>query len=79
VKGDITMSLTIILILLSFVLGVCTGLYLRSRTGKDGSLQIDMSDPEKDIYRLQLDDDISNLSKKKKVILVVDLNAKLSG
>lgn len=42
-----------------------------------GTLRIDHSDPEKDIYRFEIDD-LDALSKKKKVILAVDNDADLS-
>lgn len=42
-----------------------------------GTLRIDQSDPEKDIYRIDIDD-LDNLAKKKRVVLKVDPNADLS-
>lgn len=44
----------------------------------DGTLQIDTKNPEKDVYRLSLDGDITELPKKKIVILLVDAKADLS-
>jgi len=44
----------------------------------DGVLQIDTNNQEKDIYRLSLDGDITNLPKKKIIILSVDAKADLS-
>lgn len=44
-----------------------------------GTLRIDHSDPEKDIYRLEISNlDLNDLSKKKKITLKVDNNADLS-
>ena len=45
-----------------------------------GTLRIDHSDPEKDIYRLDLNDlnDLDALNTKKRVILTIDHNADLS-
>ena len=45
-----------------------------------GTLRIDHSDPNKDIYRLDLDDldDLDVLSRKKQVILDIDHHANLS-
>lgn len=44
---------------------------------KEGVLQIDHSDPEKDVYRFVIDK-IDDLSKKKYIVLKVDNNADLS-
>ena len=44
---------------------------------KAGTLRIDHSNPEKDVYRIEIDD-LDGLSKKKHVILKVDNNANLS-
>lgn len=42
-----------------------------------GTLRIDHSNPDKDVYRLELDD-LDNLSKKKRIVLHVDNDADLS-
>lgn len=47
-----------------------------SRT--DGALLIDTHDPNKDVFRLSLDTDLSELPKKKQIVLVVDSKADLS-
>ncbi len=44
---------------------------------KEGVLQIDHSNPEKDVYRFVIDK-IDDLSKKKYIVLKVDNNADLS-
>lgn len=44
---------------------------------KVGTLKIDHSDPEKDIYRIDIND-LDKLSKKKLIILKIDNNANLS-
>lgn len=44
---------------------------------KVGTLKIDRSDPEKDIYRIDIND-LDKLSKKKLIILKIDNNADLS-
>lgn len=49
--------------------------FIRYRTV--GTLRIDHFDPEKDVYRIEIDD-LDGLSKKKHVILKVDNNADLS-
>ena len=43
----------------------------------DGVIRIDQTNPEKDIYRLDIDD-IDKLSKKKRILLKVDTHADLS-
>ena len=45
--------------------------------GTFGTLRIDHSNPEKDVYRLDLND-LDALNKKKRVILTIDHNADLS-
>jgi hypothetical protein len=45
---------------------------------KDGTLQIDTTDPTKDTFRIQLDGPVDSLIDKKKVTLCVDTSAKLS-
>lgn len=42
-----------------------------------GTLRIDHANPEKDVYRIEIDD-LDALSKKKKVVLKVDNHADLS-
>lgn len=42
-----------------------------------GTLKIDHSNPEKDVYRLEIDD-LEGLSKKHKIVLKVDNRANLS-
>ena len=49
--------------------------YIRYR--KAGTLRIDHSNPEKDVYRIEIYD-LDGLSNKKHVILKVDNNANLS-
>ena len=47
-------------------------------TPTDGTLQIDTSDPTKDVYRLSLTEEIEDLASKKTITLTVDPNAKLT-
>lgn len=49
--------------------------YWMKRTS--GTLRIDHSNPEKDIYRFEVDE-IENLPKKKEIVLKIDNNADLS-
>lgn len=43
----------------------------------DGILRIDRSDPEKDVYRIELNN-LSSVHTKKRIILKIDSNADLS-
>lgn len=43
-----------------------------------GTLRIDRQNPEKDIYRFDIDGDIVNLPKKKRIVMKIDPNADLS-
>lgn len=68
----------IAILILESVLRISKASYIRSGAGTDGVLQIDSSNPEKDIYRLVLNDQIADLSKKKIVTFKVDNNVNLS-
>lgn len=57
-------------------LGAVLGLSSASYTG-EGTLQIDTSDPEKDLYRLVYDGDVNELTDKEKVTFKIDKNAKV--
>lgn len=62
--------------LLWFVVGVFIGsiiFYDRS----SGTLRIDHRNPEKDVYRIEIDN-LDNLAKKRRVVLKVDNHADLS-
>lgn len=50
-------------------------MFVRSRT--HGVLRIDRSNPDKDVYRIEIDD-LDTLAKKRRVVLKVDPNADLS-
>ena len=64
----------------AFILGLIIGglivLIFQHRITTSGELLIDHTDPEKDIYRINVNN-LDDLSKKKQVILKVDNNAKL--
>lgn len=45
----------------------------------DGTLLIDTSNPEKDIYRYEVDTPLEDLPQRKKIVLTVDGHAILSG
>lgn len=57
-------------------LGAVLGLSSAAYNG-EGTLQIDTSDPEKDIYRLAYDGNLGDLANKDKVTFKIDPNAKL--
>jgi len=71
-------SISALTIFIGVILGISSRTYVKSGADTDGTLQIDTSSPEKDIYRLQLNSDLENLAEKAKVSLKVDPNAKLS-
>ena len=65
-------------IAVSFVVGVLISvLFIDLRSGY-GALQIDHSDPEKDLYRIVITTDLDKLPKKKRVVLKIEDNADLS-
>ena len=67
---------------ISFLIGALVGLVsgiviFAILNNKSGTLRIDHSNPEKDVYRFDIDD-LDELSKKKRIVLKVDNNANLS-
>lgn len=66
----------LILFACSFVSSIVT-MIVMYLTSARGTLRIDRSNPEKDVYRIEIDD-LDALSRKKKVILDVDNSAILS-
>lgn len=67
--------------MLLFLIGVLVGtiiasILLSNRSGS-GVLKIDHSDPEKDVYRFEIND-LDSLNKKKEIVLKIDHNADLS-
>ena len=71
-------TISAVTIFLGVLLGISTNTYIKSGADTDGTLQVDTSSPEKDIYRLQLNSNLENLAEKAKVTLKVDPNANLS-
>lgn len=69
------------MVLLWFLLGLLSGVIITivicCLQTKRGVLKIDRSDPERDIYRLDIDD-LDVLSKKKRLLLKIDNDADLS-
>ena len=59
------------------IIGVIISWLFCAFTRVSGVLKIDHSNPEKDIYRIELND-LDSLSKKHRVVLKVDHNANLT-
>ena len=66
----------LILFVCSFVSSIVT-MIVMYLTSSRGTLRIDHSNPEKDVYRIEIND-LEDLSRKKRVILDVDNSAILS-
>ena len=62
-----------IYVAIGFMFGLLASVICRSLSKKDGILRIDQSNPEKDIYRLEIDN-LDILPKKKKIVLKVKKN-----
>ena len=69
---------------MTFLFGMFAGFFIASLISficfcfmARGTLKIDHSDPEKDLYRFEIDD-LDNLSKRKRVILSIEHDADLS-
>lgn len=63
--------------LVGLVIGSIITVIVMCKLTVSGVLRIDHSNPEKDIYRFDVDD-IDRLSKKKRITLSIDNNADLS-
>lgn len=63
---------------LGICLGFSTSKYNSSDKYRDGILKIDQNDPEKDIYRLEMNTPLDEVKDKKMVSLRVDSNATLN-
>ena len=73
------MVLTYILVAIAGVLVGIIGSYVfQVAQTAYGTLRIDHTDPEKDLYRIDIDGNFDNISKEKRIILKVDNNADLS-
>ena len=68
---------TLVAYLLGVLFGAITANILRFEFRSFGVLMIDHSNPEKDVYRLEIDK-LDSLSSKKKIVLKIDNNADLS-
>ena len=67
--------LEVVLVLAGLVVGYCIGIF--TKRSVTGTLRIDHSNPEKDLYRFDIDD-LDKLDKQKFVKLKIDHNADLS-
>lgn len=73
------MVLTYILVAIAGVLvGIIASYIFQVVQTAYGTLRIDHTDPEKDLYRIDIDGNFDNISKEKRIILKVDNNANLS-
>lgn len=66
-----------VLFLLGVFIGALITLITRDIGAGSGTLRVDHSNPEKDIYRLEVDD-LDGLDKKKRLNLKIDHHANLS-
>lgn len=64
-------------VIVGFIFGVAITLIVVLNKTANGILKIDHSNPEKDVYRIELGD-LDELSKKRTVILTIDNDADLS-
>lgn len=71
-------TISALTIFLGVILGISTSSYYKSGADTDGVLQVDVTDPAKDIYRLQLNSELETLADKQRVIFKVDSDVKLS-
>lgn len=75
VNWQTIVSVSLVSGIYSVLNNILTGL---PETTTDGTLKIDTSDPNKDVYRIDLGNELANLGTKKRVVLNVDPNADLS-
>ena len=69
--SEIGATISLIDVALGTILGISSSNYKG-----DGNLVVNTSDPEKDVYNLQLNGDISELTKKKSVTFTVNSDNK---
>ena len=72
-------TLTAITLFCGIVLGVSKKQYDSSGAGSSGTILIDTSNPEKDVYRLELIDPVESLRNKNSVTFTVDASHDLQG
>lgn len=62
-------------VVIAFLLGLGIGLIFPRKSS--GTIRIDHSNPEKDVYRLEVDD-LESMDKKRTIVFKIDHNADLS-
>ena len=62
-------------VVIAFLLGLGIGLIFPHKIS--GTIRIDHSNPEKDVYRLEVDD-LESMDKKRTIVFKIDHNADLS-
>lgn len=62
-------------VVIAFLLGLGIGLIFPHKSS--GTIRIDHSNPEKDVYRLEVDD-LESMDKKHTIVFKIDHNADLS-
>ena len=72
-------TLAAITLFCGIALGVSKKQYDSSGAGTSGTILIDTSDPEKDVYRLELIDPVESLRDKNSVTFTVDASHDLQG
>ena len=73
------MVLTYILVAIAGVIvGIVASYVFQVVQTAYGTLRIDHADPEKDLYRIDIDGNFDNIAKEKRIILKVDNDADLS-
>lgn len=69
--GEVVASIAALTTLLGVVLVVLRNSYEKSDAKFDGELSVDTSDPERDIFQVDLGDDLPNLASKDAITLKV--------
>lgn len=64
----------LIYVLIGVFIGSLITNILHLRTKSSGTLEINYSDPERDLYRLVIQDDLDTLAKKKRIELKVHIS-----
>lgn len=66
----------VVLYVVMFLLGIAVGSIVTNiawrKRASSGVLRIDWSNPERDVFRLELKDDLDTLSTRKRIMLKVD-------
>lgn len=70
-------TITSVTIFLSMVMGLSSSSFKKNGLGTDGVMLVDTSNPDKDVYLLQLNNEATNLAEKDIISFKVDKNAKL--